>query len=308
MSASFHARRLFTPSSPDSAVMVRTGATSAQKREVLVPSSPDSAVMVAVPAVGRNIQNYSVLPPYGRQGAALRVPVAGLYARDVARSQPSYGYAGLADKNDKYKVSIIEGVKYVWQWDPNPWEGWEAATSLETYSPNGIEYKETDDLAKNLIATVVYEGTKADADAFSLTTGPSASASSSGSGGSFLPAKLVGKKWNDGSYTYEVRSVTEAYVPETKVTWTPKHERWATFVTQLTNASLKEGPAPVKPPPSAGSPTTVSNKPPPLGGEDPFYKQSWFLYTAAGVGVLGLASLIIFSGKSDKKSAAPQQA
>ena len=53
---------------------------------------------------------------------------------------------------------------------------------------------------------------------------------------------------------------------------------------------------------------TVSNKPPPIGGDDPFYKKSWFIYTAAGVGVLGLAGLIIFSGGDSKKKSSQEQA
>ena len=251
MSAKFHAKRLFKPSSPDSAVMVRVGASAPAKREVYVQSSPDSAVMVAVPAVGRNSSDYSVLDPYGRHGAPQAPPMRDLYARSVARKFPSYGaYAGLADKNDKYKVSNLGGKKYVWQWDPNFYQSWDAATDLEIYSPeSGVELKETDDKAKALIATVVFEGSKEDCDAYDLIKGPAASSSSSSpadaGAGSILPANLVGETWNDGSYTYEIKTATEAYVPETKVKWDPSHERWGLFVSQMTSAkNLKRGPKP----------------------------------------------------------------
>jgi hypothetical protein len=96
-------------------------------------------------------------------------------------------------------------------------------------------------------------------------------------------------------------------VPETKVRWTPSHERWGLFVSQMTSAkNLKKGP---KPAGSAAPVTPVGGKTPaPIGGDDPFYKKSWFIYTAAGVGVLGLAGLIIFSGGDSKKKSSQEQA
>jgi hypothetical protein len=74
--------------------------------------------------------------------------------------------------------------------------------------------------------------------------------------------------WNDGSYTYVVKSATEAFVPETGVTFkapdVPTESRWNKFVTQLNSANLKEGKATGKPKSSGGgsvAPSTVSAAP-----------------------------------------------
>lgn len=323
MSADFHARRLFRPSSRDSAVMVRTGAPASDKREVYVQSSPDSAVMVAVPAVGRNAEDYSILDPYGRAGVPTRTPMDGLYARSVARQFPSYGYAGMDDRNSKWKVSNVDGRKVLWYWI-DPWTGTVSeADEIFVYYPNDLSgtYKEDVELARKARAGVIFEGTEAAAREIydGKVAAPKVAAGSTGSaapsaGASAGPTPAVpAGTWNDGTWTYEVAADGSVLAKGPKLPaegkkFTMEDSKFQTdLATDYATGKLKKGVAPAKAASSAPA-TPVSAAAATAISPDPFYKKSWFIYTAAGVGVLGLAGLIIFSGGGSKKKLAQEQA
>jgi hypothetical protein len=138
-------------------------------------------------------------------------------------------------------------------------------------------------------------------------TGPGSSTAkddSSSKGGLTMPPAT----YNDGSYTYDVKSSTEAFVPETGVKFTPDSERWDKFVSDLNtayaNKTLKKGKAPAKTsssssytPPPAVAPATLA----PV--ETPFYKAKWFLPAVAGGTVLLVLAIALWPKK--KKDSAP---
>jgi hypothetical protein len=140
---------------------------------------------------------------------------------------------------------------------------------------------------------------------------PTSSSTPSGvSGGLKVPKGT----YNDGSYTYEIRSATEAYVAETGVTFKspdePTEPRWQKFVSDLNAAyadkRLKEGKATPRSSGGGGSsyvPAPVVSPAVVAPVATPFYKAKWFL-PAVGVATLGVV-LLIALWPSKKKDAAP---
>jgi hypothetical protein len=137
-----------------------------------------------------------------------------------------------------------------------------------------------------------------------------ASPSTTSSSGAQLPSNLVGKTWNDGSYTYVVKSTTEAFVPETGVTFrapdVPTEDRWNRFVKQLQAASLKEGKATGKPKTSGGgggaSPVKTDAPPPP---EESITDKVWFWPVAILVPTVAVIGGILFWPSKKTSAAAP---
>jgi hypothetical protein len=121
--------------------------------------------------------------------------------------------------------------------------------------------------------------------------------------------------WNDGAFTYEIKSSSEAFVPETGVTFRspdePTEPRWQKFVSDLNAAyadkRLKEGKA--KPRSSGGGgssyvPAPVVSPAVVAPVATPFYKAKWFL-PAVGVATLGVVLLIALWPSKKKKDDAP---
>jgi len=136
---------------------------------------------------------------------------------------------------------------------------------------------------------------------------PGASPSSASSSGAQLPSNLVGKTWNDGSYTYVVKSTTEAFVPETGVTFrapdVPTEDRWNRFVKQLQAANLKEGKASPKPKSSGGGGGSPVKTDVPAPPDESITDKVWFWPVAILVPTVAVIGGILFW--PSKKKAAP---
>jgi hypothetical protein len=105
--------------------------------------------------------------------------------------------------------------------------------------------------------------------------------------------------WNDGAYTYVVKSATEVYVPETGKTFMSSSDTWGKFVAALNSATLKKGKAPAK---SSGGGAALApvNSPALVETSTPFYKAKWFL-PVVGVSTVGIV-LVVALWPSSKKA------
>ena len=275
-----------------SLVVFHTKRIPKANRKRYVPSSPDSSVMVEVPA----------LPVVGRRAGPG-------YGSDLQSVTWGWAYPFIVLPDGKivtYGQSLLRNDNFYW-WD-GPFYDIASASRTEDYSSSLLdgyraqgrsfgpkEFYKAVDYAKGIKAGIPFPPGSSVAAA--SDAGTSAGAGAAASADAQLPATLVGKTWNDGTYTYVVKTPTEALVVETNKTFTPSTETWSTFVTNLTNAAatLKSGNAPKA---SAGTPvkkpviddTTMS-------GVVPFYKKPWFIYTGVGLGVLGIVGVIVYSGK-----------
>jgi hypothetical protein len=121
------------------------------------------------------------------------------------------------------------------------------------------------------------------------------------SGAGFALAVKPGT-WNDGAYTYVVKSATEVYVPETGKTFTSSSDTWGKFVTALNSTKLKTGKAPAK---SSGGGTALApvNSPALVETSTPFYKAKWFL-PVVGVSTVGIVLAVALWPSSKKAEVA----
>jgi len=253
-----------------------------------VPSSPDSSIMVEVPA----------LPVVGRKAGPG-------YAGDLQSVTWSWKYPFIVLPDGKivtYGQSLARNDLFYW-WDDPTFAASGNAQRTEDYSSSLLdgyraqgrsfgptEFFKAVDYAKGVKAGAAFTPGAASPAAVIPAAAADASAPQ-------LPASLSGQTWNDGTYTYVVKSPTEALVVETNKTFTPATETWGTFVTNLTAAapSLKSGKAV---PAAAGTPVkkpVIDEKT--MSGVAPFYKKPWFIYTGVGVGVLGIVGAIVYSGR-----------
>jgi hypothetical protein len=126
----------------------------------------------------------------------------------------------------------------------------------------------------------------------------------------FFSLKMPVGTYNDGSYTYEVKSPSEATVVETGVTFKspgqPTEDLWKRFVSDLNKAyaagTLKKGKAPAKTS-SSYVPTPVVSPAVVAPVATPFYKAKWFLPAVAGGTVLLVLAIALWPKK--KKDSAP---
>lgn len=212
---------------------------------------------------------------------------------------PPKGAYGITRNGDVWQnEENFLGQKYpVWRAEKN----WlvEEEADLDSLQNDNVGYRSSFDSAV----------TAARARAGSSGASPSTTSSSTtSSSGAQLPLNLVGKTWNDGSYTYVVKSTTEAFVPETGVTFrapdVPTEDRWNRFVKQLQAASLKEGKATGKPKTSGGgggaSPVKTDAPPPP---EESITDKVWFWPVAILVPTVAVIGGVLFW--PSKKKAAP---
>lgn len=121
---------------------------------------------------------------------------------------------------------------------------------------------------------------------------------------SSAPATVTVKAgtWNDGAYTYVVKSATEVYVPETGKTFTSSSDTWAKFVAALNSATLKKGKAPAKSS-GGGASFTPVNSAALVETSTPFYKAKWFL-PVVGVSTVGIILAIALWPSSKKAEVA----
>jgi len=209
---------------------------------------------------------------------------------------PPKGAYGITSNGDVWQnEENFLGQKYpVWR-AANNWAVEEEA-DRDSLQSNNVGYRSSFDAAVTA--------------ARARTGSSGTSAPSTSSSGTQLPANLVGKTWNDGSYTYIVKSTAEAFVPETGVTFrapdVPTEDRWNRFVKQLAAASLKEGKATGKPKSSGGgggaSPVKTDAPPPP---EESITDKVWFWPVAILVPTVAVIGGVLFWPSKKTAAAAP---
>lgn len=214
--------------------------------------------------------------------------------RMLARSSAAYGYGDGSNFPPSGAFGITsEGV--VWKnsknWTSDTYPAWSKATVWQNeYEGNLEELK-----AKNVGYRSSFEDAVAAAKA-RVGGKPEAK------GGHSVP---VGT-WNDGTYTYEVRSATEVFT--NGATFTPEHPRWGTFVSNLNemqaDGRLKKGRAPAKGSGVAPVAPVKGELPDTMGGES-IMDKVWFWPVAILVPTAAVIGGILFWPSKKKVAAAP---